>query len=92
MEMCTGYPPRIFGEQAKSSTVEELSGLRKESYITTLSDDLFQKSGGRQLSYHMVGKLSDILPGLLRAFALGFGNKESSQIHRNLMVFIHTHR
>lgn len=90
--ICHGYPFRILEEEANSSKVEELSGLRAESYITTLSDDLFEKCDGRQISNQIVERLSAILPETLRVFSLGFGDKESSQIYLDMKAFIRKHR
>ncbi|KAI0425222.1 hypothetical protein F5Y09DRAFT_346918 [Xylaria sp. FL1042] len=73
----------------------ELSGhydVRTESYVDTFADDLFTKTGGKQLSAEMIQKLSDSLPTLLKALALTIGYQNQTQAQRDLMVFIHKQR
>ncbi|RYP02811.1 hypothetical protein DL765_010681 [Monosporascus sp. GIB2] len=65
---------------------------RQESFIRGLADDLF--SGVCPLNAHedVQKRISAILPDLLKAFALKVGHNAPSQMHRDVMAFVHRHR
>ncbi|KAE8315062.1 TEA/ATTS domain family-domain-containing protein [Aspergillus transmontanensis] len=62
------------------SDTSSATTLQKESYISELADGLFTK------------RIFQILPELLRAFALKVGHNAPSQMHRDVMFFIHKNR
>ncbi|KAI0402500.1 hypothetical protein F4802DRAFT_575304 [Xylaria palmicola] len=74
------------------SEVAGSSGMRTESYVEALADDLFVKVRGEQISPQMLGKLSEALPTLLKTVALNIGYKNRTQIQRDVMIFIHKQR
>ncbi|RYP69699.1 hypothetical protein DL771_005978 [Monosporascus sp. 5C6A] len=66
--------------------------IRFESYITALADDIFKRLGVTSSNYGALGRLNPILPRLLKALALKLGHEASSQMHRDVMAFIHRYR
>lgn len=66
--------------------------LKIQRYISELADDLFRKLRSEQLDIHTVEKITRILPELLRAFALKVGHNAPSQLHRDIMIFVHRYR
>lgn len=66
--------------------------LDKQSYISELVNDLFGKIQYDQGDQHLPERIHGVLPRLLKAFAMKFGQFGSTQIHREIMVFIRRHR
>ncbi|RYP19648.1 hypothetical protein DL765_003241 [Monosporascus sp. GIB2] len=64
----------------------------EESYISELADDLFKRVCSGQSDGQVMEKISGILPKLLKAFALKVGHNALSQMHRDIMYFVHKHR
>ncbi|KAJ3454413.1 hypothetical protein MRS44_018307 [Fusarium solani] len=69
-----------------------ISHVRLESYMTALVDDLFQKIGNLFQDPEVVEQLAAALPRVLKAFSCKLGYAGSSQMHRDVMVFIHKYR
>ena len=69
-----------------------IPGLEKESYISELANDLLSKARSEQPDSQMIQRISLSLPKLLRAFALKVGYNAPSQMHRDVMWFVHKHR
>ncbi|KAL4806038.1 nucleoside phosphorylase domain-containing protein [Aspergillus unguis] len=69
-----------------------ISPSDKQSYISELVNDLFRKVQYDQDDQHIPERIHGILPRLLKAFAMRFGQFGSTQIHRDIMVFIRRHR
>ncbi|TPR11848.1 Fungal specific transcription factor domain family protein [Aspergillus niger] len=69
-----------------------ISPSDKESYISELVNDLFRKVQYDQDAQNLPERIHGILPQLLKAFAMRFGQFGSTQIHRDIMVFIRRHR
>ncbi|KAI8649720.1 hypothetical protein NCS55_01434300 [Fusarium keratoplasticum] len=69
-----------------------ISRVRLESYMTVLVDDLFQKIGNLFQDPEVVEGLAAALPRVLKAFSCKLGYARSSQMHRDVMVFIHKYR
>lgn len=74
------------------SDTSSIASLRKESYIGLFGEDLFTKIVSWQPDAQATERISEVLPELLRAFALKIGHNAPSQIHRDVMVFIHKNR
>lgn len=74
------------------SDASSLPALEKENYISELADDLFSKVRSEQADGQTVERISGILPELLKAFALKVGHNAPTQMHRDVMFFIHKNR
>lgn len=74
------------------SDTSSIAPLRKESYISLFSEELFLNLVSWQPDAQAMERISEALPELLRAFALKIGHNAPSQIHRDVMVFIHKNR
>lgn len=74
------------------TTESSISPSEKQSYISELVDDLFNKVQYGQYAQKLPERINDILPQYLKAFAIRFGQFGSTQIHRDIMVFIRRHR
>ncbi|EAW09016.1 Pfs domain protein [Aspergillus clavatus NRRL 1] len=77
------------------SIYSEISGVsadRKEIFISELAEELANVIQPYQPSEDARQRISQLLPELLRGFAFRFGRNASSQMHRDVMVFIHKHR
>ncbi|KAK6502518.1 hypothetical protein TWF506_003099 [Arthrobotrys conoides] len=64
----------------------------KEHYISELADALFREVLGDQLDSKILERVSVALPELLKAFALKIGYNAPSQMHRDIMLFVHKNR
>ncbi|KAK6343489.1 hypothetical protein TWF730_011079 [Orbilia blumenaviensis] len=64
----------------------------KEHYISELADTLFQGIHANRFNHQTLNNISESLPELLKAFAVRIGYKAPSQIHRDVMFFIHKNR
>lgn len=74
------------------SDTMSISDLRIDSYVSGLAEDLFRRLDSKVTNDQIIERLSTALPGLLKALALKFGFEASSQMHRDVMFFIHKHR
>lgn len=74
------------------SDASSLPALEKDIYISELADDLFSKIGSEQLDGQTTERISGILPELLKAFALKIGHNAPTQMHRDIMFFVHKYR
>ncbi|KAJ5364559.1 uncharacterized protein N7496_010272 [Penicillium cataractarum] len=84
LEMTTG--------QTVYSDTSSIAPLRMESYISLFGEDLFMKLVSWQADAQAMERITEALPELLRVFALKIGHNAPSQIHRDVMVFIHKNR
>lgn len=73
------------------SDTSSLSELRKESYISYMANDLFSKTLSEEVDKEIVERISEILPKLLKSFALKLGHN-ALQMHRDVMFFAHRYR
>jgi ankyrin repeat protein len=62
------------------------------SYISELANSLLHEIRSEQPDDTTLEQISQILPELLKAFALKVGHNASTQMHRDVMFFIHKHR
>ncbi|KAJ0420501.1 hypothetical protein BJY00DRAFT_136689 [Aspergillus carlsbadensis] len=76
-------------EYSEASTV---AMQRNEAAVSELADDLFKKVAAQVHDARTMRQIIDILPDVLKAFALRIGYKAPTQIHRDIMFFIHKHR
>ncbi|RYP32296.1 hypothetical protein DL767_005271 [Monosporascus sp. MG133] len=74
------------------SDASSLPALAEEGYISELADDLFKRICSGQSDGQIIERISEILPELLKAFALKVGHNALSQMHRDVMFFVHKHR
>lgn len=74
------------------SDTSSLSDLGVESYNSKLAEDLVARLDPNTLNEKVLESLVRSLPGLLKALALKLGHQAPSQMHRNVMVFLHKHR
>jgi hypothetical protein len=74
------------------SDASSLPVSAKESYISELANDLLRIFPSEEPDRQTLERISMILPGLLRTFALKVGQHEPTQMHRDVMVFIHRYR
>ncbi|KAF7113950.1 hypothetical protein CNMCM5793_006133 [Aspergillus hiratsukae] len=74
------------------STGPGISPSDQQSYICELVDDLSRKVQYGQDAQRLPERILVVLPPLLKAFAMRFGQFGSTQIHRDIMVFVRRHR
>jgi hypothetical protein len=74
------------------SYATSLPALKKESYISELADNLFSNVRSEQPDGQTMERISGILPELLKAFAFKVGHNAPTQMHRDIMVFVHKYR
>ena len=75
------------------SDASSVGVVRKESYIAELADDLFNKvCPPRERDVEVMKRISEILPELLKAFALKLGYDAKGKVHRDIMYFVHKNR
>lgn len=85
-------------EQDVEDTATEYSNTssraisRQGHYIREFAEDLFSKIGALTVDEKTRSRASAILPDLLKAFALKVGHNGKTQMHRDVMVFVHRHR
>ena len=63
-----------------------------QGYISELADDLVDKLRSGQCNGLAMERIFRILPELLKAFALRIGYNAPTQMHRDIMFFIHKYR
>lgn len=81
--------------QGLYSTKTEYSvsnGTRNERYITDLATDLFEAVKPCHADLNALGRLSELLPDLLRAFAVKISHQALSQTDLDVAYFIQKHR
>ncbi|KAN0073022.1 hypothetical protein V8E54_009136 [Elaphomyces granulatus] len=74
------------------SDAASLPAWNEESYISELVNGLSCKFSSEQLDDTTLEQISQTLPELLKAFALKVGHNASTQMHLDVMVFVHKHR
>ncbi|KAM5519714.1 PFS domain-containing protein [Fusarium oxysporum f. sp. phaseoli] len=76
------------------SDVSSTTFSRKRLYISELATDLYNRvsSASSNTGQSAQVSISDTLPNLLKAFALKIGYCATSQMHRDVMAFVHRHR
>jgi hypothetical protein len=86
--------PMDYEDETKSiySNASSLPILRKTGYMNELADELVQAIQPYQISGDILERIFEVLPELLKAFALSFGHPLSNGMQRDVMVFIHRYR
>lgn len=74
------------------SDASSLPGLRDDNYISEFADNLVSKLRYEKLDGQTIQRISGILTELLKAFALKVGHNAPSQMHRDVMFFVHKYR
>ncbi|KAI1132592.1 hypothetical protein F5Y10DRAFT_197377 [Nemania abortiva] len=74
------------------SDTSSMASSRQENYIWDLASDLFEKVSSWNPDSQTKERISTALPDLLKTFALKIGHDGESQIHRNVMVYVHKYR
>lgn len=74
------------------SDASSLSPTAKEKYHSEIVEALIGILSSESLEAPVVERIFDVLPELLKAFALKLGHDAPTQTHRNVMFFIHKHR
>ncbi|KAF5560177.1 nucleoside phosphorylase [Fusarium napiforme] len=86
--------PIIDDSATEYSDVSSTTFSRKQLYIQELAKDLYDKLSIRAVDLGKDRRLdiSAKLPCLLKAFALKIGYCATTQMHRDVMAFVHRHR
>jgi hypothetical protein len=78
------------------SEYSSLSVRRNDLYISKLAVDLWEIVKAYQSDREALARISELLPDLLKAFALKLGHKAeskaNSQMHRDVSYFVHKYR
>jgi Cullin family len=74
------------------SDASSLPLQKMEAYIAELADDLFSKVRFLLSDVETMESISRALPELLKAFALRVGYNAPTQMHRDVMFFVHKNR
>ncbi|KAF3904310.1 hypothetical protein ABW20_dc0105558 [Dactylellina cionopaga] len=74
------------------SDASSIAALPKKRYIAELADALFDGVPAEQPDSRALERVSMVLPELLKAFALKLGYSAPTQMHRDVMVFVHKNR
>lgn len=74
------------------SDASSIPALKTMNYISELAEDLFSKVPLEKCDDKTRESAFEHLPELLKAFALKVGYNASSQMHRDVMFFVHKHR
>lgn len=82
------------GDDAQSiyTAGPSLSPFKQQNFISELAEDLFNKVCLDENAHQAAERIHSILPRLLKAFAMRFGQFGSTQMHRDVMIFIRQHR
>jgi hypothetical protein len=64
----------------------------KEEYISRLAENLLAEVRHGQPDGEIMERTYQVLPTLLKAFALRLGHGTQDLNHRNIMIFVHKHR
>ena len=74
------------------SDASSLSDLRIGSYNSKLAEDIVASLDLNTVDEKVLESLASSFPHLLKALALKLGHQALSQMHRDIMVFLHKHR
>ncbi|KAK6501959.1 hypothetical protein TWF481_009777 [Arthrobotrys musiformis] len=88
----TGPHPDLDDVKTVYSNTSSTSTMLKDCYISELANALFSEVQANQPDSIALEKICLALPDLLKAFALKIGYNAPSQMHRDVMVFVHKNR
>jgi hypothetical protein len=74
------------------SDTSNVSEFRENGYIPELAGFLFQKVSTVRVADDTLEHISKVLPAMLKAFALRVGMNAPTQMHREVMFFVHKYR
>jgi hypothetical protein len=74
------------------SDTSDASDFREKGYIHEFADFLFKKVSNIQLAGDTLEHVTENLPAILKAFALRVGLNAPTQMHRDIMFFVHKYR
>ena len=74
------------------SDASSRANLKSQSYIHELVDELRGVICARNPDHQTLIEILKSIPELLKEFALKFGHNAPSQMHRDIMVFVHKNR
>ncbi|GAP91233.1 putative Pfs domain protein [Rosellinia necatrix] len=74
------------------SDTSSLTFSGQENYMLELADDLYDIVSYWNPDFNTKERIATVLPDLLRDFALKIGNDAETQLHRNVMVYVHKNR
>lgn len=74
------------------SDISSVPDAKNEKLVVELAEELSKAIRPYQPNEQAMHRIFQILPDLLKAFALNVGGSTASQMHRDVMVFIHKYR
>lgn len=80
--------PTLYSASEASDSLSQ----RNKGYIVDLAGELFSAVNTAELGKEKLSRISEMLPDLLRAFALQLGHHATGQIHRDVSFFVHKYR
>jgi nucleoside phosphorylase len=87
-----GTYPKSDDARTVYSDAPSLPSFQIEGFIKELADSLVNKVLPEKAGNTVLGKFLEVLPQLLKAFALRLGHQAPSQMHRDVMFFVHKYR
>lgn len=88
-----GIPDQDISDTATEYSDESRSTFsKKKGFVSELANELFQNISSLNADEITQTRVSDILPELLQGFALKVGYGGKTQIHRDVMAFVHRYR
>ena len=66
--------------------------LRDKGYVADLAAELFGTVKSYESDRETLKRISEMLPDLLRAFALKLGHRAQTPMHRDVSYFVHKYR
>jgi serine/threonine protein kinase len=91
---CAQNPKDIESDDVRTvySDTLSLSDMKNESYISQFAYDLFSKVRSEQADGQTMERIFGVLPDLLKAFAYKVGHNAPTQMHLDVMFFVHKYR
>ncbi|KAK5265997.1 hypothetical protein LTR96_008898 [Exophiala xenobiotica] len=71
--------------------VSSIADTKRNAYVYELADDLYAKVDIKGHTQNRVIQICEALPWLLKTFASRIGHNASTQMHRDVMYFVHRH-
>ncbi|KAK5338969.1 hypothetical protein LTR98_005369 [Exophiala xenobiotica] len=77
--------------QTQYPDVSSIADTKRNAYVYELADDLYAKVDIKGHTQNRVIQICEALPWLLKTFASRIGHNASTQMHRDVMYFVHRH-
>ncbi|KAK2788237.1 hypothetical protein FQN52_006776 [Onygenales sp. PD_12] len=74
------------------SDILSIARAKPEGHVVTLAEELCKVVCAYQPTNDAIGRISELLPGLLEAFAVNLGGNMFPPMHRSVMMFILSYR